>query len=153
MITGTVTDQSAGAKGTPAIADEHMDEWMEYIYMNRPKPTTAVGVTVKLSAYDPNGNYQDIGTTTCDMEGNFGFSWTPPVPGTYYVQADFEGTESYGPSTATTYFNVDAAPEATPPPEPTPPPTTDATLMGLGVAAVVAIVVFGLLILLMLRKR
>ena len=33
MIRGTVTDQSEGSKGTPAIADEYMSEWMEYIYM------------------------------------------------------------------------------------------------------------------------
>ncbi len=51
MITGTVTDQSPGntslgipAAGTPAIADSSMSQWMEYLYMQSPKPTNATGV-------------------------------------------------------------------------------------------------------------
>jgi outer membrane protein assembly factor BamB len=154
MIVGMVTDQSAGAKGTPAIADEYMDEWMEYMYMNRPMPENAMGVTVKLSAYDPNGNYQEIGTTTCDTAGKFGLSWTPPVPGDYYIRADFEGSKSYGSSFDTTYMTVGAEPEATPPPpDPTPAPMTDTYVLGMGAAAIIVIIIFGLLILLMLRKR
>ena len=34
LIQGTVTDQSPGAKGTPAISDERQSAWMEYLYMN-----------------------------------------------------------------------------------------------------------------------
>jgi outer membrane protein assembly factor BamB len=59
MIRGTVTDQSAGSKGTPAIADEYMSEWMAYLHMQQPCPTYVEGVKVKLYAIDPNGNYQD----------------------------------------------------------------------------------------------
>ncbi len=33
MITGSVTDQSPGAAGTPAISDEDMSAWMEYMYV------------------------------------------------------------------------------------------------------------------------
>jgi hypothetical protein len=110
MITGTVTDQSPGAMGTPAIADEHMDAWMDYMYMKQAMPHDAVGVTVRLTAYDPNGNFQDIGTVTTDSHGNFGKSWLPPVPGEYYVLAEFEGTASYGSSSATTYFVVEETP-------------------------------------------
>ena len=151
MITGTVTDQSAGAKDTPAIADEHMDEWMEYIYMNRPMPETAVGVTVKLSTYDPNGNYQDIGTTTVDTSGNFGLSWTPPVPGDYYVMAEFEGSASYGSSFDTTYLTVEPAPDPTPsPPDPTPPPPTETYIAGSTIAIIAAIAVVAFLL---LRKK
>jgi len=107
MITGSVTDQSPGAKGSPAIADECMSDWMEYMYMQQPMPTDAQGVTVKLTSIDPNGNFQDIGTVTTDSHGNFGKSWLPPVPGEYYVLAEFEGTASYGSSSATTYFVVE----------------------------------------------
>ena len=50
MVTGTVTDQSPGAaKDTPAISDESMSSWMEYIYMQKPIPTNATGVTVTLA--------------------------------------------------------------------------------------------------------
>ena len=144
LIEGTVTDDSPGGrqdssgnlmlplKGTPAIADEYMGQWMEYLFAQRSMPADAKGVTVKLTAIDPNGNYQDIGTTTTDTHGNFGKNWNPPVPGEYYVLAEFEGSKSYGPSSATTYFVVDPAPspavsiEPVPTEPTTPEPTTPA---------------------------
>jgi hypothetical protein len=109
MIRGTVTDQSAGAKGTPAIADEYMTEWMEYLYMQRTCPQNVEGVQVHLTAIDPNNNYQDIGYATADAAGNFGMSWVPPVPGDYYVTATFEGSGAYAASYNTTYFTVEEA--------------------------------------------
>ena len=114
LIKGTVTDQTptgrrnvAGSldfslKGTPAIADESMDAWMEYLFHQRTIPKDAKGVTVKLTAIDPNGNYQEIGEVTSDLWGNFGKSWNPPVPGDYFVVAEFEGSASYGSSSAST---------------------------------------------------
>jgi hypothetical protein len=107
LIEGKVTDQSAGAKGTPAMSDEDMSAWMEYMYMQQAMPANAQGVKVKLYSIDPNGNYQDIGEATTDISGNFGVSWVPPVPGDYFLMAEFEGTASYGSSYATTYFTVD----------------------------------------------
>ena len=121
MITGTVTDQTPAAKDTPAISDADMSEWMEYKYMQKVMPSDAKGVQVKLTAIDPNGNTQEIGTATSDMAGNFGFAWTPPVEGTYKVMATFEGSNSYGGSYATAYFVVSPAPAA---PEPTAAPAT-----------------------------
>jgi hypothetical protein len=113
LIQGTVTDQSPGqtclgipAKGTPAISDANMEEWMEYLYEQQAFPANAKGVPVHLTAIDPNGNFQDIGTTTSDTNGNYGISWTPPVPGTYKISANFEGSVSYGPSSATTYMLI-----------------------------------------------
>ncbi len=76
MITDTVTDQSAGQKGSPAISDASMSGYMEYLYMDYAKPD-ATGVTVKLTAIDPNKNLIDIATVTSDMNGNFGYLWTP----------------------------------------------------------------------------
>ena len=121
LITGTVTDQSPSGridvnynlavplKGTPAISDADMSDWMQYLYQQRPMPTNAKGVQVHLTATDPNGNYQDIGVTTSDTSGNYGLSWTPPVPGTYKITAAFEGSKSYGSSFGTTYLAVGPA--------------------------------------------
>jgi outer membrane protein assembly factor BamB len=129
-ITGSVTDECAGAKklveegkfkSIPAISDEDMSDWMEYLYMQQPMPTDAQGVTVKLSSIDPNGNYQDIGEVTADIWGNFGISWVPPVPGLYQIVAEFEGSASYGKSSASAYFTVDQAPTAAQPIEPEQP--------------------------------
>jgi outer membrane protein assembly factor BamB len=129
-IRGRVTDISAGTNqeeqakrfpnGVPAISDEDQSEWMEYVYMQKPCPGDAQGVTVKLYSIDPNGNYQDIGEVTSDMWGNFGKSWVPPVPGEYLLIAEFEGSESYWRSSASTYFTVDEAQSPAQPIEPEP---------------------------------
>ena len=98
LIRGTVTDTSAGAKAlvekslfntVPAVSDASQDDWMNYLYMQKPMPNNVQGVTVHLTAIDPNGNYQDIGTATTDANGKYGLSWTPPVEGTYHVTATF----------------------------------------------------------------
>jgi hypothetical protein len=120
LIEGTVTDQSVGAKDTPAISDEDMDEWMEYLYMQRPMPQDAKGVTVRLTSIDPNGNFQDIGEVTADKWGNYGKSWVPPVPGEYLIMAEFEGSEAYGGSSASTYVVVGEATSPAQPIEPEP---------------------------------
>ena len=54
VIEGTVIDTSAGTKdneiatrfpqGVPAVSDDSMAPWMEYIYMQKPIPTNATGV-------------------------------------------------------------------------------------------------------------
>jgi len=141
MLTGTVTDQSPGGKlnvnydldvplkGTPAIADAYMSDWMQYLYQQRPMPTNAKGVQVRLTALDPNGNFQDIGFATSDTSGNYGLSWIPPVPGTYKVTATFAGSNAYGPSSSTTYLLVGpkaAAPVAVVTAVPTAVPTQTA---------------------------
>ncbi|MCX8150806.1 MAG: PQQ-like beta-propeller repeat protein [Candidatus Bathyarchaeota archaeon] len=126
LIEGTVTDQSPGAKGTPAIADEDMSEWMECLYQQRPAPMDAKGVPVKLIAYDPNGNIQQIGTVTTDSGGLFKKLWTPPVPGEYTIIAMFEGSASYGSSEARTAIGVVNAPSPAPTETPTAGTTTPA---------------------------
>jgi outer membrane protein assembly factor BamB len=171
LIEGMVTDQSPGAKDTPAIGDESMSEWMEYMYMQQPMPTNPEGVKVKLYSIDPNNNYQDIGTATTDMAGCFGISWVPPVPGDYWVVAEFEGSASYGSSYATTYFTVDEAPSAAQAIEPEPavststeyvPTVTQSTpaaessvLVSIDVTmiAVALIAVIGIVAFLTIRKR
>ncbi|MFB3888932.1 MAG: PQQ-binding-like beta-propeller repeat protein [Candidatus Bathyarchaeia archaeon] len=132
-IKGTVMDISAGAQqdgvaelfpsGLPAVSDESMTDWMEYVYKQQNKPTNATGVKVHLTAYDPNGNFQNIGTTTSDVNGNYGILWTPPVEGLYQITATFSGSESYYRSDATTYMGVEKAPSASVAPAPIGAPT------------------------------
>ena len=88
--------------------------------MDQAYPEDAKGVTVKLTAIDPNGNFQDIGEATTDIAGNFGIAWEPPVEGTYMIKATFEGSASYGSSFDTTYINVGEAPSPAQPIEPEP---------------------------------
>ncbi|PVX25666.1 MAG: hypothetical protein CW691_03905, partial [Candidatus Bathyarchaeum sp.] len=128
ILRGTVTDESAGTKesvltarfpnGVPVVSDACMSEWMKYVYMQFERPADAVGVTVKLEAVDPNGNYQNLGTATSDSYGNYGFTFEPEIEGQYTIIATFEGSDSYYGSTSTTYLTVDSAPSASTPIEP-----------------------------------
>jgi hypothetical protein len=106
MIEGTVLDISAGTRekeqaarfpyGVPAMSDQYMTPWMEYVYMQKPRPTDAVGVTVRLSVVDANGNNREIGTTTSNIDGFFSFNWKPDIEGAYTVSATFSGTNHTG---------------------------------------------------------
>ncbi len=106
MIRGSITDQSPGQKGTPCISDQDMSAWMEYLHMQKPKPSDATGVSVDLVAVDSNGHVTEIGTAISDMYGNYGLAWTPPSEGTYQIVANFAGTNSYGSSSASTYIVI-----------------------------------------------
>jgi hypothetical protein len=168
VIRGTVTDQSPSGKrntnglldftlqGTPAISDEDMSAWMEYMFMQQPMPEDAKGVQVKLSAIDPNGNTQDIGYVTSDTAGKFAVSWTPPTIGDYCVTAEFEGSNAYGSSFDTTFFTVAEAPAPTTPIEPEPTEPTEAPFITTELAIIIAVVVvavIGVAAYWMLRKR
>ena len=123
-LRGKVTDISPGTEdyairarfpdGVPAVADDDMTSWMEYVYMQFERPNVD-GVTVTLEAIDPNGNYQNLGTKTTDPYGNYGMSFKPEVPGNYMIIATFGGSESYFGSTATTYLTVEEAVAASTP--------------------------------------
>jgi hypothetical protein len=150
LIKGTVTDQSPGAKDTPAIADEDMSPWMEYLYMQKPLPKDVKGVNVTLDTVDPNGNSYEIGRTTSDASGLFSYMWTPEVPGKYTVIATFAGSESYYSSYAETAIGVSEAPPATAAPEYPQPIDPTWTIVGMGVVLLIAIVIIGILL---LRKK
>jgi hypothetical protein len=145
LITGSITDQSPGANGTAAIADEDMTAWMEYLYQDQPKPDSASGVRVHLSAIDPNNNLQDIGSTTSDDMGNYAISWKPPVPGLYRIKATFEGSESYFSSEAGTSFVV-LEPSAGPQTTSNVNTISPETFYGFAIAVIVLIVVVGILV-------
>ncbi|MCW4018980.1 MAG: PQQ-binding-like beta-propeller repeat protein [Candidatus Bathyarchaeota archaeon] len=128
LISGTVTDLSPAQPGTHAVSDESMSSWMEYLNMQKTKPTDVTGVPVHLTAIDPNGNFQDIGYTTSNALGNYAIDWIPPVPGLYTVTAAFEGSNSYFGSEAGAAFVVSEATVAAPVIVSTQPPTsTDST--------------------------
>lgn len=162
MIRGTVTDIAAGTKekeqsarfpnGVPAVSDGSMRAWMEYVYMQKPRPTNTVGVDVILTVIDPNGNNQEF-TTTSDALGQFSYMWTPPVPGKYTIYARFAGSKSYWPSFAETTFAVNPAPPAPPEQPQAPPSMTDTYVLATGIAIIIAIAVVGALLMLTLRKR
>jgi hypothetical protein len=163
MITGTVTDQTPTGKrngnynfdftlkGTPAISDADMGRWMEYLFEDQIMPADAKGVEVSLDTVDPNGNYVHIGTVTSDINGNYGYAFTPDVPGTYQIIATFAGSKAYGASSSTTYLSVGEAPPATAAPPEYPQPI-DYTLAIIG-AVVVLLIAIAIVGILLYRKK
>ena len=163
MLTGTVIDTATGTKqneqvarfpnGVPAVSDNSISAWMEYVYMQKPMPTNATGVLVSFDVIDSNGNHRHIGDTTSDSKGTFGFQWTPDITGKYTVIATFEGSKSYYGSSAETYFAVDtAAPTSSPYPVVNLPPT-EMYIAAAAAAIILAIAIVGVVIVMMLRKR
>jgi hypothetical protein len=163
MITGTVTDISAGSQqeavaanfpnGLPCVSDASMTPWMEYIYEQQRRPSNTTGVEVTLDAIDPNNNFVHLGTATSDASGTFGYAWTPPdVPGKYTIIATFAGSESYYSSYAETYTFVSEAPPAAPTPAPAaqPLPPIETYFIVATVVLLIAIAIVGILL---LRKR
>jgi outer membrane protein assembly factor BamB len=163
IIEGSVTDIATGTKqteqaarfpnGVPAVSDDSMSAWMDYVYMQKPRPTDTKGVPVTLSVIDSNNNERVIGQTTSNDDGFFTFNYTPDITGQYTVFASFEGSKSYWPSHAVTSFAVDAtAPTATPSPVAAQPPT-EMYFIGLGVAIIIAIAIGFIATILILRKK
>jgi len=164
VISGSVFDVSAGTKqfaqdsrfptGVPAVSDASMSAWMEYVYMQKPRPADATGVEVTIDVIDANGNYRNIGTATSDANGFYSFMWTPDIPGKFTVVASFAGSESYYGTRASTAFGVDEAPEATPEPTQAPASLADQYLLPATGGIIAAIAVVGIAIIaLMLRKK
>jgi hypothetical protein len=165
VIEGTVTDQTPTGRrninnevqftleGTPAISDEDMEAWMEYKFMEQGFPADAKGVEVVLTVVDPNSNAYEIGRATSDVTGHYSLSYEPLVPGDYTIFAAFEGSASYYGSQAVTAITVEEAPAATPMPTPPPASVADMYLLPSVAGIIVAVVVIGILIILMLRKR
>ena len=163
VIRGTVTDISAGTaqneqiarfpNGVPAVSDESMGVWMEYVYMQQDRPIDVTGVEVTLSVLDANNNYRTIGTTTSNSDGFFTFNWKPDIEGPYTVYASFAGSDSYWPSHAVTSFAVDPAPESTPEPTQAPVSMADQYLLPATGGIIAAVAIVGALIVLLLRKK
>ncbi|MCW4030307.1 MAG: PQQ-like beta-propeller repeat protein [Candidatus Bathyarchaeota archaeon] len=164
IVEGSVTDIASGTtsnrvaprfpNGVPAVSDDSMTQFMEYVYMQMPKPTNTTGVTVVLNVLDPNGNYYEVARTTSDADGFYKTSFQPEVPGEYTIIASFDGTNSYWPSDAKTAIKVDEAPTTAP----TAAIQTDLVTRSdltlyIALAAVAIIVAVAVATVLLLRKR
>jgi hypothetical protein len=163
-ISGTVIDIAAGTKqneqaarfpnGVPAVSDASMSAWMEYVYMQKPRPTDVVGVPVSIDVIDDNGNYRNIGMATSDANGIFALHWTPDIPGSYTVIATFAGSQSYWGSHAEASFYASDAPTTHPTEVPqTNIATTTDLMMFIAVAAIAIIIAIAIATVLILRKR
>jgi hypothetical protein len=163
LVKGMVTDVSPGTEeyastarfpnGVPAVSDANMSEWMLYVYKQFERPADIVGVDVTISVLDPNGNVYSVGTATSDATGFYSCAFVPEVPGTYTVVASFDGSGAYYGSSAETALTVEEAPEATPPPTEPPASVADMYLLPSTIGIIVAVVVVGLLLFMMIRKR
>ena len=165
-----MTDQSPGAlavstkmgygpNGVPCVSDPSQEGFMEYLYEQQVLPTNTTGVPVSISVIDPNGNYVNLGNVISNIDGVYGLSVNAnnllAGPGKYEVIANFAGSNSYGSSSATTYFTLNAAaPTAAPTASPPTGLASTGTVM-LGVASIIiVIVIIGIVLaILMLRKR
>ena len=162
-ITGTITDISAGANqnlvannfpnGLPCVSDASMSKFMEAVYQQQSMPLDVNGVPVTLNVVDANGNYRTIGTAMSNIYGTYSCTWTPDISGDYTVIASFGGTNSYYPSEAATAFYA-SEPAATPTAQPAQKESmADQYFLPAIIGLLVVIVIFGVLTLLMVRKR
>jgi len=125
---------------------------MEYLHMQHPidglnHDVTMIGVPVTLTAIDSNNNYIDIGTvTTSAYYGTYEKAWTPPAEGTYKIIASFAGDESYGSSAASTAISVGPAPATIEIPAQATPPDYTLTILGVGIAVIIAVAIVGILL-------
>jgi hypothetical protein len=162
-LTGTITDISAGASqeavaanypnGLPCVSDASMSDFMEAVYQQQTMPYNITGVQVTLSVLDGNGNYRVIGTTTSNTLGDYSFTWTPDISGSYTVYATFAGTNSYYGSSASTGLYA-SEPAATSTPQLTQAPSAaDLYFLPAIVGLFVAIIVCIAMITLVLKKN
>jgi hypothetical protein len=158
VIQGTVTDQSPGKPGTPAISDKDQGAWMNYLYEQQPQPDHVTGVPVWLIATGPDGSHTTIGTVTSDAAGHYAAAWNPTGQGLYTIAAVFEGTNSYWGSTAETSIVVGSAPNPSPTsPQPSTPTVPPGGIGGselfLIIAAIVVIIVVVAVAVLLRRRK
>lgn len=163
VIEGYVTDISTGTtsdsiaprfpKGVAVVSDDSMTQWMEYVYMQMPRPTNTTGVSVSVDVIDANGNYRNIGTAKTDADGFYSLVYEPNIEGKYTVIATFPGSQSYWPSHTETAFNVEASlPTSSPQPAESLPPT-ELYITVAAIAIIMAVAIVGAIILIAVRKR
>jgi outer membrane protein assembly factor BamB len=166
IIEGMVIDISPGTEasvqakrfpnGVPAVTDADQQAWMEYVYEQQAYPTDCQGVEVTIDAFDPSGNYINIGRATTDLSGSYSLLWEPPEEGKYTIIATFEGSEAYWASYAETALGVGPVsagvepttePPTTAPPTSAPPtpPTGEAPLITTEVAIIAAVAIIAVI--------
>ena len=163
IVEGYVNDIAAGLSqydiaarfpnGVPAVSDASMTDFMQYVWMQYPRPTSTTGVPVTITVWDPNGNNYEVAQTTSDANGFYTATFTPDVPGQYIVIANFAGTKSFYGSADETTIIVDPA---APTPAPTDAPAesvADMYFVPAVAGIIVTIIAVGVVMLLVLRKR
>jgi outer membrane protein assembly factor BamB len=163
IVSGTVTDISTGTtqeeqaarfpNGIPVASDASMSDWMEYIYMQQPKPANFTGVDVTINVVDANGNYRTIGKAQTDENGFYSLQWTPDITGKYSVFATFAGTNGYYGSSSEAAFAVDQAPATSTPQATQEPSAADLYFLPAIAGLFVAIIICIAMIALVLRKH
>jgi len=162
-ITGRLTDIAEGSKrhdvaanfpnGVPCVSDESQSKWMEHVYQQQPRPYDVTGVDVTINVVDGNGNFRTIGNAKT-VDGSFAFVWQPDISGSFQVIASFEGSNSYYPSSASTYFYASDVVDSVPPADMRGDLATTGDLLTYLAAGVIAIIVaIALIGLLILRKK
>jgi hypothetical protein len=162
VIRGAVTDIASGTQqneqsarfpnGVPAVSDASQSDWMAYVYMQKPRPTNAVGVPVTISVLDSNGNFREIGTAITE-DGVFSLVWKPDIEGKYTVYASFGGSESYWPSHAISSFAVDPAVATPAPTQAQIASASDAYLLPGIIGIIIAIAIVGIVLALLVTKK
>jgi hypothetical protein len=163
VISGTIMDISAGASqevsaarfphGLPCVSEASQQAFMEYVYMQQPRPNNTTGVPVSIDVVDSNGNYRNIGTATSNIYGTYSLTWTPDISGDYTVIATFAGSESYYPSSTSAAFHAsEPAPTASPTPTAAASIADQYILPGI-IGIIVAIAIGFAVTILVLRKR
>ena len=164
VISGTVTDISAGTKqnqqaadfpnGVPVASDSIMQDWMAYVYQQQPMPTNFKGVQVDIYVLDSNNNYRQIGSATTNANGMYTLTWKPDISGNYTVYASFAGTNGYWPSSDTAAFYASpAAPTTAPTATPIAGLASNNTLMYGLVTIIVVIVIIGAVISILVTRK
>jgi len=134
------------------MSDASMDDWMGYVYQQKPKPTDAKGVEVIISVTDSNNNTRDIGRTTTDSNGFYSFQYTPEIPGKFIVYERVRRSGRAGPGLRAGRHLVCRRRHQPPPPEDE-PSMTDTYVMYAAIAIIITIVIVGALIILMQRRH
>jgi outer membrane protein assembly factor BamB len=156
LIQGSVLDLSPGKPNTPAIADEDMSVWMDYLYGQNAtllnSPPSPKGVQVRLFAIGSDGTVTEIGTATSDSSGKYAIEWAPSKDDLYKITATFDGSESYFGSWDETALLLKESAVSTP--TPSSGLTLDAinstintNIAIVGVAIIIAIAIVGVLLL------
>ena len=164
LVEGMITDIAPGLNGydiaarfpngVPAVSDDSMTDFMQYVWMQYPKPTNTIGVDVTITVLDPNGNMYTVATATSDDKGFYSCSFVPEVSGEYKIIASFAGTKAFWGSSDETAIVVSDAPQATTAPVEKGPTAVELYFVPAVVGIIVAIIIVGLVIILMLlRKR
>jgi hypothetical protein len=164
MVEGLVTDVAPGTskydvaarfpQGVPAVSDASQTDWMQYVYMQYPRPTNATGVDVSINVIDPNGNTYKVASATSDANGYYSCTFTPQVSGQYKIIANFDGTKSYYGSAAEASIEVNDSPtQATPTPIAENTSLIETYFIPAVAAIIIAIALVGAVIVLMLRKK